>query len=63
VGAQGAVLTSHVLDESNRLVRERWTTRWVLLSGLAYPQPAVQITMPTQEWIGLNDGQSLLSGS
>jgi hypothetical protein len=63
VGVPGAVLTSHALDESNSLFRERWTTQLVLLSGFAFPQPAVQITMPTQECIGLNDGQSLLPGS
>ena len=63
VGAPSAVLPSHALDKSNSLFRERWTTQLVLFSGFAFPQPAVQITMPTQECIGLNDGQSLLPGS
>lgn len=63
VGAPGAVLPSHALDESNSLFRERWTAQWVLLSVFAFPQPAVQIPMPTQERIGLNDGQTMLPGS
>jgi hypothetical protein len=63
VGGPGAVVPSHAPDESSSLFRERWKNPWVLLSGFAFPQPEVQITMPAQECIGLNDGQSLLPGS